>query len=94
MLMRYSEIYNRLTGDSASYDLDSRHTILEIQVNLDLLGFEDEENGEPTGIALPYVVSIDSGSRDVLSIRRNWYEGDARLKLSESTLFTTSTCPD
>ena len=70
------EKYNRLTGDSASYDLDSRHTILEIQVNLDLLGFEDEENGEPTGIALPYVVSIDSGSRDVLSIRRNWYEGD------------------
>ena len=74
--MRYRKSTIRLTGDSASYDLDSRHTILEMQVNLDLLGFEDEENGEPTGIALPYVVSIDSGSRDVLSIRRNWYEGD------------------
>ena len=73
---RVEEKYNRLTGDSASYDLDSRHTILEMQVNLDLVGFEDEEGGEPTGIALPYVVSIDLGSREILSIRRNWYEGD------------------
>ena len=70
------EKYNKLTGDSSSYDLDSRHTILEIQVNLDLAGFEDEEGGEPTGIALPYVVSIDLGSREILSIRRNWYEDD------------------
>ena len=74
---RIEEKYNRLTGDSASYELDSRHTILEMQVNLDLAGFEDEENGEQTGIALPYVVSIDLGSREILSIRRNWYEGDA-----------------
>ena len=74
---RVEEKYNRLTGDSASYELDSRHTILEVQVNLDLPGFEDEEGGEPTGIALPYVVSIDLGSREVLSIRRNWYEGDS-----------------
>jgi|TARA_A100001037_G_scaffold253264_1_gene237759 hypothetical protein len=74
---RVEEKYNRLTGDSASYELDSRHTILEIQVNLDLPGFEDEEGGEPTGIALPYVVSIDLGSREILSIRRNWYEGDS-----------------
>ena len=70
------EKYNKLTGDSSSYDLDSRHTILEMQVNLDLAGFEDEEGGEPTGIALPYVVSIDLGSREILSIRRNWYEDD------------------
>ncbi len=73
---RIEEKYNRLTGDSASYEMDSRHTILEMQVNLDLAGFEDEENGEQTGIALPYVVSIDLGSREILSIRRNWYEGD------------------
>ena len=70
------EKYNKLTGDSSSYDLDSRHTILEMQVNLDLAGFEDEEGGKPTGIALPYVVSIDLGSREILSIRRNWYEDD------------------
>ena len=73
---RIEEKYNRLTGDNNSYELDSRHTILEMQVNLDLAGFEDEENGEQTGIALPYVVSIDAGSREILSIRRNWYEGD------------------
>jgi hypothetical protein len=68
--------YNQLTGDSANYDMDSRHTILEIQVDLDLPGFEDTEGGEPTGIGLPYVVSIDKSSRIVLAIRRNWYEDD------------------
>ncbi|WP_339652314.1 hypothetical protein [Halopseudomonas pelagia] len=68
--------YNELTGDSANYDMDSRHTILEIQADLDLPGFEDTEKGEETGIALPYVVSIDKSSRTVLAIRRNWYEDD------------------
>jgi len=73
--------YNQLTGDSANYEFDHRHTILEVQAELDLVGFEDEENGEPTGIALPYVVSIDKSSRKVLSIRRNWYEDDSmRMK--------------
>ena len=73
---RVEEKYNTLTGDNTSYEYDSRHTILEMHVNLDLVGFEDSENGEPTGIQLPYVVSIDQGSREILSIRRNWYEGD------------------
>jgi len=73
---RVEEKYNTLTGDNTSYEYDSRHTILEIHVNLDLVGFEDVDNGEPTGIQLPYVVSIDQGSREILSIRRNWYEGD------------------
>ena len=68
--------YNELTGDSASYDYDSRHSILEMHVNLDLPGFEDMEDGEPTGINLPYVVAIDQSSRTILSIRRNWYEDD------------------
>lgn len=68
--------YNQLTGGSANYDFDNRHTILEVQAVLDLPGFEDEENGTSTGIALPYVVSIDKSSRKVLSIRRNWYEND------------------
>ena len=73
--------YNELTGDSNSYDYDDRHTLLEMHVNLDLVGFEDRENGEETGIALPYVVTIDHSSRTILSIRRNWYEEDAkRLK--------------
>jgi len=68
--------YNQLTGDSASYDMDSRHTILEIQADLDLPGFEDTKDGEPTEIGLPYVVSIDKSSRTILAIRRNWYEDD------------------
>ena len=68
--------YNQLTGGSANYEFDNRHTILEIQAEMDLVGFEDSEYGEPTGIALPYVVSIDKSSRQILSIRRNWYEDD------------------
>ena len=68
--------YNQLTGGSANYEFDNRHTILEIQAEIDLIGFEDSEYGEPTGIALPYVVSIDKSSRQILSIRRNWYEDD------------------
>ena len=77
----YDEIekkYNELTGDSANYDMDYRHTILEMHVNLDLPGFEDTEKGQPTGIMLPYVVTIEQSSRTILSIRRNWYESDER----------------
>ena len=47
-----------------------------MNVNLDLPGFEDTAKGEPTGIMLPYVVTIDLSSRTILSIRRNWYESD------------------
>jgi hypothetical protein len=59
---------------------DDRYRILEMHVMLDLEGFEDEEDGEPTGIALPYVVTIEKGTRKILAIRRNWYEDDP-LKL-------------
>ena len=75
---RIKDKYNELTGDNATYDSDSRHTILEMMVDLDLVGFEDVQNGEQTGVQLPYVVSIDLGSREVLAIRRNWYESDER----------------
>lgn len=68
--------YNELTGDSANYDLDYRHVLLEMNVHLDLPGFEDTAKGEQTGIMLPYVVTIDLSSRTILSIRRNWYESD------------------
>ena len=73
---RVKEKYNELTGDSGSYESDSRHTLLEMMVDLDLPGFEDIQKGEPTGISLPYVVTIDLSSRVILSIRRNWYEDD------------------
>ena len=55
---------------------DSRYKILEMHVHLDLKGFEHEEDGEPTGIALPYVVTVEKGSGAVLAIRRNWNPDD------------------
>jgi len=52
-------------------------TLIECHVNLDLEGFEDVgPDGEPTGIKLPYIVTIESNSRNVLSIRRNYKQGD------------------
>jgi hypothetical protein len=71
------EKYDELEGDSPTHDSDNRHVLYEMHVNLDLEGFEDtDESGEPTGIALPYVVTIARGSNRVLAIRRNWYEDD------------------
>jgi len=75
----YSDIqekYDELTGDSPSYDADNRYTLYEISADLDITGFEDTKDGEPTGIALPYIITIDTGSSHVLSIRRNWLEDD------------------
>jgi len=61
-------------GFSASQD--DRYKLLEMHVDLDLPGYEDEEDGEKTGIALPYVVTIEKSSNTVLSIRRNWNPDD------------------
>jgi hypothetical protein len=73
--------YDQLTGDSDNYEFDNRHTLLEMHVDFDMPGFEDTDKGEPTGIGLPYVVTIDKSSRTVLSIKRNWIEDDPmRLK--------------
>jgi hypothetical protein len=59
---------------------DDRYKILEMHVDLDLPGFEDkDEDGEPTGVALPYVVTIEQGTQNVLSIRRN-YQPDDKTK--------------
>jgi hypothetical protein len=56
---------------------DDRYKLLEMHVDLDLPGYEDvDENGEPTGIALPYVVTIEKGTQTILSIRRNWRPED------------------
>ena len=70
--------YDEMTGESNTYNFDDRHTLLEMQVDLDLEGFEDMANGEKTGIALPYVVTIDFPSGTILSIRRNYYENDPK----------------
>jgi hypothetical protein len=58
---------------------DERFEVFECHVDLDLKGFEDTDDGEPTGIALPYVVTLLADG-EVLSIRRNWREDD-KLKL-------------
>jgi len=58
---------------------DDRFQLLEVHVYWDLEGFEDEDSdGEPTGIGLPYVITIDRGTNKVLAIRRNYLEDDAK----------------
>ena len=55
---------------------DDRYKVLEMHVHIDLAGYEHKEDGKPTGIALPYVVTIEKGSQKVLAIRRNWEPDD------------------
>ena len=56
---------------------DSRFKLLEMNVELDLKGYEHKgEDGKPTGIALPYIVTIEKGTATVLAIRRNWQPDD------------------
>ena len=56
---------------------DHRYKILEMHVELDLEGFEHKDkDGKITGIALPYVVTIEKGSAEILAIRRNWEPDD------------------
>ena len=67
------------TGFSATFD--DRFELYESHVDLDLPGYEDkDDDGELTGIALPYVVTMIRGTNQVLAIRRNWKEEDP-LKL-------------
>jgi len=63
---------------------DDIYNILEFHVDLDLEGFEDrDQQGQPTGIKLPYIVTIEEASREVLSIRRNYEIADPlRKKIS------------
>ena len=63
--------------DGMSAIQDDRFRMLEMHVEIDLKGYEHvDEKGEETGIALPYVVTIEKQTGKVLAIRRNWYEGD------------------
>ena len=55
---------------------DNRFRILEMHVDYDLPGFEDKKDGKETGIALPYVITIEKSTGHILAIRRNWYEED------------------
>jgi hypothetical protein len=68
--------YNELTGVTEVSESDIR-TIIEVFAELDIEGFEHtDDRGEPTGLSLPYVVTIDYSSGTVLSIRRNYAEDD------------------
>lgn len=65
---------DEIQGTSKTYS-DDVYTLLEMHVDLDLEGFEDmSPDGEPTGIQLPYIVTIDQSSGEVLSVRRNFEE--------------------
>ena len=68
-----------LEGVSKSKN-DDLYTLLECHVNLDLEGFEDEDpqTGEPSGIKVPYIVTLEEGSREILSIKRNYEIGDTK----------------
>mgnify|MGYP003117792829 FL=1 len=69
------EKVDEIQGLSKTYT-DEIYTLLEMHVDLDLEGFEDmSPDGEPTGIQLPYIVTIDESSGDILSVRRNYDEG-------------------
>jgi hypothetical protein len=70
----------QLEGITKSEYSDEVFTLLECHVNLDLEGFEDidPQTGEPTGIKLPYIVTLEEGSREVLSIKRNWDAQDVK----------------
>ena len=58
---------------------DDRYQVFEIHVDWNLKGYEDtDEDGDETGIGLPYVITIERGTSTVLSIRRNWDESDRR----------------
>ncbi len=72
-----------LEGITKTKDEDI-YNILEFHVDLDLEGFEDrDQQGQPTGVKLPYIVTIEEASREILSIRRNYEIGDPlRKKIS------------
>ena len=68
-----------LEGTKKTGKNEPMYTVLECHVNLDLEGFEEvDSNNEPTGIKLPYIVTVEEGSRQVLSIRRNYNPDDLK----------------
>ena len=69
----------QLDGTKKTGKQETMYTLLECHVNLDLEGFEEVgKDGEPTGIKLPYIVTVEEGSRLVLSIRRNYAPDDLK----------------
>ena len=74
----------KLEGVEPSYDDGEVSVLYEVHCNLDLEGFEDiGQDGEPSGVKLPYIVTIDSNSDNILAIRRNFKEEDPMKKKTE-----------
>ena len=70
------EKYDELDGESAIMEDDDRHTLLEMHVDMNMPeGFDD-----PDGIARPYVITVEKSSREILAIRKNWYEDDEKKR--------------
>jgi hypothetical protein len=71
------EIQERKNKETGFNSLnDDRFELFECHINLDLEGYEDKEDGEETGIEIPYVVTIIGGTGEILSVRRNYHEDD------------------
>ena len=80
------EKMNQIDGESpGTYAMDDMAELYELHVDLDLEGFEDinPKDNEPSGIKLPYVVTVDKSSNTVLSVYRNYNEGDPLKKKNE-----------
>ena len=72
------EQIDEIEGMEPGYNDDRDHTVYEVHTVLDLPGYEDmDAQGRPTGLKLPYIITIDEPSQRVLSIRRNYLENDA-----------------
>jgi hypothetical protein len=71
------EKIDEIEGMEPSYSNERDHTVYEVHTVLDLPGYEDmSAQGQPTGLKLPYIITIDESSQRVLSIRRNYAEND------------------
>jgi hypothetical protein len=70
------EKYDEMDGSGATLTDDDRHTLLEMHVDIDL----PEPYSDPDGVARPHVVTLDLTSRTILSIRRNWYKEDLKMR--------------
>ena len=78
------EEINKLSGMEPTYDDGEVSLLYEVHCNLELEGYEDmDEDGEPTGVKLPYIVTLDTHSSEILSIRRNYKEDDTLKKKIE-----------
>ena len=78
------EEINKLSGMEPTYDDGEVSLLYEVHCNLELEGYEDmDEDGESTGVKLPYIVTLDTHSSEVLSIRRNYKEDDTLKKKIE-----------